>query len=245
MAETPMSLMNNMMDDILDLSQISHYSPAPASSEAFEKFFLKFGLVASEIEALQRAYPQFVGSQITEKLLQLRRDSSILTQELKKMDSRSSDKISQLESKCELLTFQIAKLKEEVENLVAINSDLHSKLSEGATNKSLLEIKLDPSNDKVNVSQLQASDDKAVVLRTEIKELKQQVSRERTEKQSYFSQIEWLRSNLEDSIKKYNEVLQEKLAMQEALAEQLQDDRIESDLSSQISKYRENEVGLV
>ncbi len=240
--ETPKSFMNSMMEDILDLSQMSNHNQAVAGSEAFEKFFVKFGLVASEIENLQRAYPQLVGPQISEKLLELRRDSSMLTQELRKMDSRASDKINQLEAKCELLTSQITKLKEEVENLVSINSELHSKLSEAAPNRSFLDLTPKSVNDKVNTSQLLASEDKAIALRNEIKELRQQVDSERNEKRSYFAQVEWLRFNLEDSIKKYNEVLQEKLAMQDTLAEQLRDGKNESELSQQLQKYREREV---
>ena len=235
-------LSTSLSEDLLNLSQTSQTPVNFSGNDAFEKFFIKFNLVASEIEALQRSYPQLVSAGIVEKLGQLKRDTALLTRELKKIDSRATDNIGELESKCDYLQSQVSKLKDEVENLVAINSDLHLKLSEAGGNKSFLDLTPRSSTEKVNSSQLMASEDKANALRTEIKELTSQLEFERKEKKSYFAQVEWLRTNLEDHIKKYNEVLQEKLAIQDTLKEFLKEGADETSLIQQLHKQKENEV---
>lgn len=215
------------------------------SNETFDKFFAKFNNLSSEIEGLQRTYPQIVSSQIIEKLNQLKRDTGVLTQELRRMDSRVSEKTIELENMCQVLNNQIVKLKEEVENLVAINSELHSRLGDDDASKSFLDITPKSYTDKINYSQYQVSEDKVSNLRSELKDVKERLEKEKAEKKNYFAQVEWLRTNLEDSIKKYNEVLQEKLKLEDTLAEQLIDGDLGTDLRDQLQTYREKEVKII
>lgn len=212
------------------------------SNEIFEKFFIKFNNLSADIEGLQKTYPQLIPAQVIEKLNLLKRDTGFLTQELKKIDSKASDKILQLESKCDSLNTEIMRLKDEVENLVNINSELHAKLGDGTGNKSFLDITPKSSTDKINYSQFQASEDKVSSLRKELIETRQNYETEKTEKKHYFAQVEWLRNNLEDNIKKYNDVLQEKLHLQDILAEQLKEGELGSDMGMQLKKYKEKEV---
>ena len=235
-------LNTSITDDLLNLSQSSFQPQLRSGSDIFEKFFIKFNNLSIEIEGLQRTYPQLIGGQVMDKLIQLKRDTGILSQEMKRMDSKASNKIIELEDKCDVLNNQIVKLKEEVENLVAINTELYSKLGEGTGNKSFLDITPKSTTDKINFSQFQASEDKLMDLKHELKEIKTQLESEKSQKKSYFAQVEWLRNNLEDSIKKYNEILQEKLNLQDTLSEYLKDGDNDLNMSGQIQNLREKEV---
>lgn len=237
---------NSMADDLLNLSQVSSaQTPSNSGTEIFEKFITKFQIISHEIESLQRNYPQIITGKIVEKLVQLKRDSGTLTREIKKVDTRSHSKILDLENKCDILNNQVIKLKEEIENLVNINSDLHSKLADSTGNKSFLDITPKASTDKVNYSQFQASEDKLINLRSEIKDLKSNLESEKKDKKNFFAQIEWLRNSLEESISKYNELLKEKLLLEDSLADHLKDETDDLNLTEQLKRHKEKEVDSI
>lgn len=208
-----------------------------------EKFIIKFSMLANEIEQMQKRNPHIIGSQITEKLVTLKKDIALLSRDLKNADLRSADKISGLEEKCEKLSYEANKLKEEVNQLIALNTELHLRLNETQDLVDKTPLNVSSKNvDKVNSSLFYATEERAGRIATENTALHTKVEALKNENKTYFDQVECLRENLDQNIKKLNEVVNEKLQLEEILREQLKEGQSGENLAMQITKLRHQEV---
>ena len=71
--------------------------------------------------------------------------------------------------------------------------------------------KLDQSYNKVNVSQLYASEEKIENYRSEIKNLKGSLDSVQRDKQKIYEEYEFMREQMEDQLKQNRELLSDKL----------------------------------
>lgn len=219
------------------------HSQATFGYEIFDRFFVKFGLLANEIEKINRNIPDAISQEVMEKLHTLKRDTDILSREVKNIDNRSAERISNLERKCEKLNYEVSKLKEEVSNLLNINSELHQKLEESNTSGTWnMGISQKISNDKVNASTLYATEERADSLATQNKELRSLVETLKREKNEYFSKGEWLQTNLDDQIKKYNDILNEKIQLQDCIDDILREEHKGESIFIQLKHLQKQEV---
>ena len=175
-------------DDLLNLSLASASStPILFSQDLFDKFLIKFNIIAHDIENIHAKYPQIVPDGLYAKLQILKKDTSNLAKEVKKIDSRASEHIHDLEKQSEFLTQEIVKLRGEIENLLQLNSELSIQLSTKSGGDGR-QSKLDISYNKVNVSQLYASEEKVDKYMSEIKNLKGAVDTIQKEKQKMYEE---------------------------------------------------------
>lgn len=231
----------SMTDELLNISQIST-SHILLGNEMFDKFIIKFSLLAADIDSLNRSHPDAMSQQVMDKLHVLKRDIGILSIEVKNIDNRSSEKAADLERLCDRLKYEIVKLREEVANLVTINADLHRRLSEFGPAGSGMNKTQKSVHDKVNASTLYAAEDKVDDLAGRNKELRAQIDVLKKEKNNYFSQVEWLRSTLDDHMKKFNDLLKEKLEIQDTLEEVLKEENKGQGILNQLRHLQTQEV---
>lgn len=233
---------SSITDELLNMSNMS-FSQFGDGKETFDRFFVKFGIFANEIERAHRCHPEAINRQLVDKLALIKRDLGILSIHLRTLDSRSAEKRADLEGINDKLTSEVARLKEEVSSLLALNSDMNQRLIElGQSGSPTLNMTQQSIPGKVNASVLFATEDKAEALLSANKELKSQVDTLKKEKKSYFSQAEWLRTNLDDHLKKFNELLSEKLKLQEMLNDILSEDSEGEKLYDKWKKLQQNEV---
>lgn len=238
------ALNNTFSEDLLNISNMS-VNHKSMSSEMFDRFFVKFNMLAQDIEKIHRSHPHTISQDVLDKLNHLKRDTGILSTEIKNIDNRSADKISYLEQKCEELNDEICRLNDEVTNLLNVNSEMQQRLEDLGQRTSTDLAPTRSIGDKVNKSALYATEEKIEDLAGRNMDLRSQIDTLKQENNKCYTQAEWLRTTLDDHVKKYNEMLEEKLMLQDALDDLLREEHNGESIYLQLKKLQKQEVSVI
>lgn len=194
-----------------------HHSPAlhtspDTSFEKFDKFIIKFNIVASDIDSLHRHHPEVISQATVDKLAMLKKDSSVLTQNLKKKHELSENQIKELETLCQTLQSQVFSLREEVE----WNVNMNQKLSEQVKEMQQKELSQSTSyNDsKYSSGAYFEIEERNEHLLKENVTLKTHLESSKKENQKIIQESDFVREKLDELQKNYDEVFHEKLTLE-------------------------------
>lgn len=230
-------------EDLLNLSQLSSARETHPSShyDSIDRFFVKFNIVAQEIDELQLRNPGALSNSFKEKLEAIKSESAMLSRELKNAEMLSAEKLMALENKYYSVNSELLRLRDEIEELVKMNNELKCELIEGGKDPLHSHRSGDRGFDRMNLSQIHEIEDSNHSLRQENAALKKQLSQIQAEIRSLQEKHETLREQLESQLKSFNEVLSEKMELNEKVQEKQVHDRDYQELKLRIEQFKVRE----